>query len=1106
MTIKQKFSSIDQSKLTADQKAFLDKIKDVTKNFTDSEMNKKVEAPLDGFIAKAKEKMPEAIKSAPAKRTTKSKAKPSQTRKPKRTAMSLAKEIRKEGESWNDARARASKMMKDDSKDLSKTVETELEKLTKMVRSQKSKAKLVGISKTDIGRDAVRKAKPRGARKVTRSGETSNQYGTYKNHLGRKYTENRDRHSDRLAPNYPKNAPYLADGGYLTDPNFGNFQNNPMFNKGGAITNERRYVNKDEDYEVRYSRPILRRKGYQGKRDFMAGGRVESLTKELYRLQRELNSSRLQTYRLGDNSQEAMDRKNEREVKLARFNEVLKELRESDAKFELGGVMATDLAGHTGGSLGTGDPSMLDGFSNTAYTGLVGETGAMSSGEMFMNGGGLPQGASQSYMITESLGNPAQHFAKGGGVLSRYVIMFEDTKGNKESMRTEAYNKAEAMKVGKYFEGKSQFQGFKAVSVSEVNESFATGGGVKSENPIPSYILEFHKKFADGDENTKIRSWYMKTYPQDNRGKYINLYNTFKDLWSAIQNNEDVYGVIVEGDSLIRERLFDKLSQIKGVPYKVIYNKWLESDLKYGHYAKGGGVRIHNGREYSIGRNWTNDFRHVNKAEEHEVTYNRKGKFLGIFDDGGNVDEEFIHESRLLNHGFTKTLDSDGIRVYERKGYKITINQKDKTYIADIYGRPETHKIYDKKYSLGRFIDLEFGTKFADGGMNNLTIQNVSFAKGGAIKNQYAGRTPEDIWENLTDDQKEHFLYDHQLSLDMDYEKYSYEDLPLKVKRKFREHIMDGEYNKGGALTNERKHVNHDEDYEVRYSKPRPKRKGYKGARKFMAGGMNDETPKIYVADLEAYNNGRLSGVWLDLADYNNADELMDAIQDFLKTSGGEEYAIHDVEYVPRSLYSEYMSKNDFEALYEVMETAKRYDLPLEVVEEIVSQYSASAVDEFQGKYDNAEDFAEQLVDELGGLENFSSPEYYTYMTDTDRRLLAGEMADSYVEGIADEDGGNRIIEEAGLNIDEYENASDDSKEEMLDLASSMVNDEYYDTWYEGLNDPYYFLVEEQGIYSPEDIFNASFISVDYEKLARDLEQDYTFIEHDGDLYVFNIR
>jgi antirestriction protein len=702
MTIKQKFSSIDQSKLTADQKAFLTKIKDVTKNFTDAEMNKKVEAPLNGFIEKAKEKMPEAIKSAPAKRT--SKATPSQTRKPKRTAMSLAKEIRKEGESWNDARARASKMMKEDSKDLSKTVETELDKLSKLVRGQKNKGKLSGISGTDIKRDASRKAKPRGTRTVTHSGETSNQYGTFNNKLGRKYTENRDRHSDRLAPNYPKNAPLLENGAYLTDPNFGGFQNQVLegggfFSTGrpkSALMRDRKNVNHSEDYEVRYSKPRPSRTGYNENR-----------------------------------------------------------------RFELGGVMTTDLAGHTGGGdagLNAGMP--LSGVSGTAYTGLVAETGAMSSGEMFMNGGGLPAGAEQSYMVTEALGNPAQHFNTGGSV--------------------------------------------------------------------------------------------------------------------------------------------------------------------------------------------TNERLHVNKDEDYEVRY----------------------------------------------------------------AKPRPHR------------------------------------KG------YQGKR---------------------------------------------------DFNTGGAITNERKHVNHDEDYEVRYAKPRPSRKGYKGARKFMAGGSM-ETPRIYVADLEAYNNGRLEGEWLDLADYNDADELMDAIQDVLKKSGGEEYAIHDVEYVPRSMYSEYMGKRDFEELYEMMDLAKQNDLPLEVVQEIVSQYSESAVDEFQGKYDSAEDFAEQLVDEMGGLENFSSPEYYVYMTDTDRRLLAGEMADSYVQDIRDEDGGNRLIEEAGLNIDEYEDASEDSKEEMLDLASSMVNDEYYDTWYEGLSDPYYFLVDEQGIYSPEDFFNASFISVDYEKLARDLEQDYTFIEHDGDLYVFNIR
>ena len=115
-------------------------------------------------------------------------------------------------------------------------------------------------------------------------------------------------------------------------------------------------------------------------------------------------------------------------------------------------------------------------------------------------------------------------------------------------------------------------------------------------------------------------------------------------------------------------------------------------------------------------------------------------------------------------------------------------------------------------------------------------------------------------------------------------------------------------------------------------------------------------------------------------------------------------------------------------------------------------------------------------------------------------------MADGYVDDIRDEDGGNRVIEEADMDVSEYEEADSDRQEEMLDEAVEIVREKYYDNWYEGLSDPYYFLVDEQGMYSPEDLFNASFIRVDYERLARDLEQDYTFIEHDGDLYVFNIR
>jgi antirestriction protein len=309
--------------------------------------------------------------------------------------------------------------------------------------------------------------------------------------------------------------------------------------------------------------------------------------------------------------------------------------------------------------------------------------------------------------------------------------------------------------------------------------------------------------------------------------------------------------------------------------------------------------------------------------------------------------------------------------------------------------------------------------------------------------------------------------------------------------------VGNREYSLGRNWTNDHRHTNKSENHEVNYNRKR-----------FFAGGgsVNDDTPKIYVADLEAYNNGRLSGVWLDLTDYNDADELMDAINDFLKTTGGEEYAVHDYENLPRSMYSEYMGARDFAELYEMIDLAKENDLPLDVVMEMVSQFDAMAVREHVGTFDSEQDFAEQLVDDLGGIQNFNDFQYYLEVSDTDRRLLSQDMADGYVDDIRDEDGGNRLIEEAGLDVDEYEEADSERQDEMLDEAREIVYDEYYNNYFEGLSDPYYFLVEEQGMYDAESFANANFVRVDYEKLGDALEQDYTFVRHDGQIYVFNIR
>ena len=80
------------------------------------------------------------------------------------------------------------------------------------------------------------------------------------------------------------------------------------------------------------------------------------------------------------------------------------------------------------------------------------------------------------------------------------------------------------------------------------------------------------------DINVKIKNWYMIKYAKDELGEGLNNTNTFKDLENALNKGGDVYKVMGEDDSVIRERLFQQLAKVKGVEYEDIYQKWLWAD------------------------------------------------------------------------------------------------------------------------------------------------------------------------------------------------------------------------------------------------------------------------------------------------------------------------------------------------------------------------------------------------------------------------------------------------------------------------------------------------------------------------------------------------
>jgi hypothetical protein len=147
--------------------------------------------------AKAEEKKEKAQRKPREKKATKSKTKtpkfePKSTAK-KKTVFSLAKEIRKDGESWEQAKQRASKMMKSGTTETKKKVKTETSKLLASIRRKKE---LKGLT-TNISRDINRPALPKGKR-ISKNGKV--------------YYEYRDDHSDRLAPSF-KDKIYLENGG-----------------------------------------------------------------------------------------------------------------------------------------------------------------------------------------------------------------------------------------------------------------------------------------------------------------------------------------------------------------------------------------------------------------------------------------------------------------------------------------------------------------------------------------------------------------------------------------------------------------------------------------------------------------------------------------------------------------------------------------------------------------------------------------------------------------------------------------------------------------------------------------------------------------------------
>ncbi len=77
------------------------------------------------------------------------------------------------------------------------------------------------------------------------------------------------------------------------------------------------------------------------------------------------------------------------------------------------------------------------------------------------------------------------------------------------------------------------------------------------------------------DEQTEVRAYYIDKYPTDELGKRIRMAVTFKDVFNTLDNRACVYDLLNVHDSLVRERVFEALSEVMGCEYDYIYSQWL---------------------------------------------------------------------------------------------------------------------------------------------------------------------------------------------------------------------------------------------------------------------------------------------------------------------------------------------------------------------------------------------------------------------------------------------------------------------------------------------------------------------------------------------------
>ena len=155
-----------------------------------------------------------------------------------------------------------------------------------------------------------------------------------------------------------------------------------------------------------------------------------------------------------------------------------------------------------------------------------------------------------------------------------------------------------------------------------------------------------------------------------------------------------------------------------------------------------------------------------------------------------------------------------------------------------------------------------------------------------------------------------------------------------------------------------------------------------------MTHQLNITEARVYVGTYHKYNIGSLYGKWLELSDYDDIEEFYSACKELHADETYPEFMYQDYENIPEELISECsINERIFEVLAAMESMDNNQHEPFfiwcenghhSLADEDVYDLISSFEEEFQGQYDDEEDFARELVNELYDLPAFAK-QYFDY-------------------------------------------------------------------------------------------------------------------------------